>query len=134
MSVYFPHTSTPFFAALYKRTPLQHYRDRPGGGGSDEASAIALYLLIFEPKAEQIKNAAVITALSFATFENVCYLIQNGAGHFFFYFLPGIGTGAAHVICGALSAVDCICVAENMAKDCRNLRSAGSSNHLSRNL
>ena len=25
-------------------------------------------------------------------------------------------------------------VAENMAEDCRNLRSAGSSNHLSRNL
>ena len=28
----------------------------------------------------------------------------------------------------------CICVAENMAGDCRNLWSAGSSNHLSRNL
>ena len=32
---------------------------------------LLFYLLIFEPKAEQIKNAAVITALSFATFENV---------------------------------------------------------------
>ena len=47
---------------------------------------LLFYLLIFEPKAEQIKNAAVITALSFATFENVCYLIQNGAGHFSFIF------------------------------------------------
>ena len=52
--------------------------------------------------AEQIKNAAVITALSFATFENVCYLIQNGAGHFSFIFFRGIGTGAMHVICGAI--------------------------------
>ncbi len=68
----------------------------------DEAPAAALYLLIFEPKAEQIKNAAVITALSFATFENVCYLIQNGAGHFSFIFFRGIGTGAMHVICGAI--------------------------------
>ena len=51
---------------------------------------------------ERIKNAAVITALSFATFENVCYLIQNGAGHFSFIFFRGIGTGAMHVICGAI--------------------------------
>ena len=63
---------------------------------------LLFYLLIFEPKAEQIKNAAVITALSFATFENVCYLIQNGAGHFSFIFFRGIGTGAMHVICGAI--------------------------------
>ena len=63
---------------------------------------LLFYLLIFEPKAERIKNAAVITALSFATFENVCYLIQNGAGHFFFIFFRGIGTGAMHVICGAI--------------------------------
>ena len=51
---------------------------------------------------EEIKIAAVITALSFATFENVCYLIQNGAGHFSFIFFRGIGTGAMHVICGAI--------------------------------
>ena len=54
---------------------------------------LLFYLLVFEPKAEQIKIAAVITALSFATFENVCYLIQNGAGHFSFIFFRGIGTG-----------------------------------------
>ena len=59
---------------------------------------LLFYLLVFEPKAEQIKIAAVITALSFATFENVCYLIQNGAGHFSFIFFRGIGTGAMHVI------------------------------------
>ena len=63
---------------------------------------LLFYLLIFEPKTEQIKISAVITALSFATFENVCYLIQNGAGHFSFIFFRGIGTGAMHVICGAI--------------------------------
>ena len=61
-----------------------------------------LFYLIFEPKTEQIKISAVITALSFATFENICYLIQNGAGHFSFIFFRGIGTGAMHVICGAI--------------------------------
>lgn len=60
------------------------------------------YLLVFEPKAGQIKLAAVITALSFATFENICCLIQNGAGRFSFIFFRGIGTGAMHVICGAI--------------------------------
>ena len=63
---------------------------------------LLFYLLIFEPKMESIKNAAIIVALAFATFENVCYLIQNGAGHFSFIFFRGIGTGAMHVICGAI--------------------------------
>ena len=63
---------------------------------------LLFYLLIFEPKTEQIKISAVITALSFTTFENICYLIQNGAGHFSFIFFRGIGTGAMHVICGAI--------------------------------
>ena len=63
---------------------------------------LLFYLLVFEPKPEKIKPAAVITALSFATFENVCYLIQNGAGHFSFIFFRGFGTGAIHVICGAI--------------------------------
>lgn len=66
---------------------------------------LLFYLLVFEPKAEQIESAAVITALSFATFENICYLIQNGAGHFSFIFFRGIGTGAMHVICGAIVGV-----------------------------
>ena len=63
---------------------------------------LLFYLLVFEPEPVPIKNAAIIVALSFATFENVCYLIQNGAGHFSFIFFRGIGTGAMHVICGAI--------------------------------
>ena len=84
---------------------------------------LLFYLLVFEPKAEQIKIAAVIVALSFATFENVCYLIQNGAEHFSFIFFRGIGTGAMHVICGAI-----------VVKNCRNLRPAGGGNYHSCNL
>ncbi len=63
---------------------------------------LVFYLLVFEPEAERIKPAAITAALSFATFENVCYLIQNGAGRFSFIFFRGIGTGAMHVICGAI--------------------------------
>ena len=38
---------------------------------------LVFYLLVFEPEGERIKPAAITAALSFATFENVCYLIQN---------------------------------------------------------
>lgn len=47
---------------------------------------LAFYLLVFEPESEKIKPAAVTVALAFATFENVCYLIQNGADRFSFIF------------------------------------------------
>ena len=92
-----------FFAALYRADTFAATTEiAPVVEEVMKLLPLLFYLLIFEPKAERIKNAAVITALSFATFENVCYLIQNGAGHFSFIFFRGIGTGAMHVICGAI--------------------------------
>ena len=92
-----------FFAAAGDATPLQVTVEiAPMVEEVMKLLPLLFYLLVFEPRAEQIKIAAVITALSFATFENVCYLIQNGAGHFSFIFFRGIGTGAMHVICGAI--------------------------------
>jgi len=63
---------------------------------------LAFYLLVFEPEGERIKPAAITVALAFATFENVCYLIQNGADRFSFIFFRGFGTGAMHVLCGLI--------------------------------
>ena len=63
---------------------------------------LVFYLLVFEPESEKIKPAAITLALSFATFENVCYLIQNGADRFSFIFFRGFGTGAMHVLCGLI--------------------------------
>ena len=63
---------------------------------------LLLYFLIFEPDSHKLTPAAIGIAVGFATFENVCYLIQNGAGLFSFIFFRGIGTGAMHVICGAI--------------------------------
>ena len=57
---------------------------------------------VFEPESERIKPAAITVTLSFATFENVCYLIQNGADRFSFIFFRGFGTGAMHVLCGLI--------------------------------
>ena len=53
----------------------------------------------------------------------------------FFYFLPWYWDWSyACDLWGHCRRWPCICVAENMAEDCRNLRSAGSNDHLSRNL
>ena len=63
---------------------------------------LVFYLLVFEPEGDKIKVAAITVALAFATFENVCYLIQNGADRFSFIFFRGFGTGAMHVLCGLI--------------------------------
>ena len=63
---------------------------------------LVFYLLVFEPEGDKIKAAAITVALAFATFENVCYLIQNGADRFAFIFFRGFGTGAMHVLCGLI--------------------------------
>ena len=92
-----------FFAALYGADALAATVEiAPVVEEVMKLLPLLFYLLVFEPKAEQIRITAVMVALSFATFENICYLIQNGAGHFSFIFFRGIGTGAMHVICGAI--------------------------------
>ena len=63
---------------------------------------LVFYLLVFEPEGDKIKASAITVALAFATFENVCYLIQNGADRFSFIFFRGFGTGAMHVLCGLI--------------------------------
>ena len=63
---------------------------------------LVFYLLVFEPEGDRIKPAAITIALAFATFENVCYLIQNGADRFSFIFFRGFGTGAMHIVCGSV--------------------------------
>ena len=63
---------------------------------------LLFYLAVFEPDAEHFRLAAIVTAASFATFENVCYLTQNGAGQFTYLLIRGFGTGAMHVVCGSV--------------------------------
>ena len=81
----------------------RHGGNRAGGGGDYEAAAAGvLSARIRAGGGEKIKSAAVTVALAFATFENVCYLIQNGADSFSFIFFRGFGAGAMHVLCGQI--------------------------------
>ena len=63
---------------------------------------LSAYINTFLAAVDKIKAAAITVALAFATFENVCYLIQNGADRFSFIFFRGFGTGAMHVLCGLI--------------------------------
>lgn len=63
---------------------------------------LLFYLLVFEPEPERIRPAVLMTATGFATFENICYLVQNGAERLGFLLIRGFGTGAMHILCGAI--------------------------------
>ena len=61
---------------------------------------LLFYIIIFEPKPEEITPAAISIAVGFATFENVCYMSENGAGDFTFLIIRGMSAGAIHILCG----------------------------------
>ena len=63
---------------------------------------LLFYLLVFEPEPEDIRPAVLTLAAGFATFENVCYLVDNGAENLGFLLVRGFGTGAMHVLCGVV--------------------------------
>ncbi len=63
---------------------------------------LLFYFLIFEPEKKQVTNAALALSVGFATFENACYLTENGASQFSFLLIRGISAGAVHILCGIL--------------------------------
>lgn len=64
---------------------------------------LLFFYLIFEPEPKEMPAAAIAIAVGFATFENVCYLTENGAANFNFLLIRGISAGALHILCGVFS-------------------------------
>lgn len=64
---------------------------------------LLFYLLVFEPHPREVPATALAIAVGFATFENVCYLTENGAANFTFLLIRGIAAGALHILCGIFS-------------------------------
>lgn len=62
--------------------------------------ALLLYFFVFEPSTGELPSAALAMAVGFATFENTCYLAENGAENFSFLLLRGFSAGALHILCG----------------------------------
>lgn len=92
-----------FFAALYGATVFHAAAEiAPVVEEVIKLLPLLFYLLVFEPEPEKIRPAVLTVAAGFATFENVCYLIQHGAEHLSFLLIRGLGTGAMHIVCGAI--------------------------------
>ena len=58
---------------------------------------LLFYLLVFEPDKQEVISPAIGIAVGFATFENVCYLTENGAADFL---IRGVSAGSLHLLCG----------------------------------
>lgn len=61
---------------------------------------LLFFLMVFEPDKGEIIPAATGIAVGFATFENACYLAENGAANFYFVLIRGVSAGALHILCG----------------------------------
>lgn len=92
-----------FFASIYGATALQATAEiAPVVEEVMKLLPLLFYLLVFEPEPEGIRPAILVVAAGFATFENICYLVQNGAENLGFLLIRGFSTGAMHILCGAV--------------------------------
>lgn len=62
----------------------------------------SLHLLLRQETPQVFYVSDLAWLASFATFENVCYLTQNGAGQLVYLLIRGFGTGAMHIVCGSV--------------------------------
>ena len=58
---------------------------------------VVFYLLVFEPPRIRAASSMLMVAAGFSTFENVCFLITNGASDLMQLVIRGFGTGAMHI-------------------------------------
>ena len=67
---------------------------------------VLFYLLVFEPaNKKESAGSLLFVSVGFATLENICYLTANGASDILLLTVRGFGTGAMHVVCGALVSI-----------------------------
>lgn len=92
-----------FFAALYGATAFNATAEiAPVVEEVIKLLPLLFYLLVFEPDLQRIRPDVLTVAAGFATFENICYLIQHGAERLDFLLMRGFGTGAMHIVCGVI--------------------------------
>ncbi len=63
---------------------------------------IMVYMLLLLPKDGDLLGFAVAVGTGFATFENCCYITQNGAELMRFVLIRGLAVGVMHVECGLI--------------------------------
>lgn len=63
-------------------------------------SVLLFYILIWEPDKDDIIPAAIGIAIGFTTFENCCYMAQNGTTDFIFMLIRAASAGSVHLLNG----------------------------------
>ena len=66
---------------------------------------VLFFILVMEASEVAIADSMMMTAVGFATFENVCFLMRNGADNLFYLSVRGFSTGAMHVMCAYIVAL-----------------------------
>ena len=74
---------------------------------------ILFYLIVLQPEHSDAAESCMMSAIGFATYENVCFLLQRGVGNLMFLLIRGFGTGAMHVVCASLVAMGLLRVWKN---------------------
>ena len=76
---------------------------------------LLFYVVVFSPsQKDETANMVIVTAVGFATLENVCYLTVNGAGNISALAIRGFGTGTMHVVSSLLMSVGLIYLWKNL--------------------
>lgn len=71
---------------------------------------ILLYMLLLNPKEQEMIGFSVAVGAGFATFENCCYITQNGYELISFILIRGLAVGIMHVVCGLVIGISMILV------------------------
>ena len=76
-------------------------------------SPILFYLIMVHPPKDRLTECVLMVSVGFATFENVCYLLNNGSDDLLSLLIRGFGTGAMHVVCGVIVSAGIIWLWDN---------------------
>lgn len=60
---------------------------------------LLFFLVVFEASAAEGANIIFNIAVGFATFENICYLLENGTENLSHLIIRGFSAGAMHITC-----------------------------------
>ena len=66
---------------------------------------LLFYLLVVKPEKKSAITGALLVAVGFATFENICFLTAYGTSDLLRLVIRGFGTGAMHAGCGMVVAL-----------------------------
>ena len=76
---------------------------------------LLFYVVIFSPQHKaETANMVIVTAVGFATLENVCYLTVNGAGNLPDLIVRGFCTGTMHVVSSFMMSAGLIYLWKNV--------------------